>query len=302
MKTIRLITLSILCFSTTIAQNETSGLVSSATPEATESGALILKKGGNAIDAAIAVAFTLGVTEPAMSGIGGRTMLILSFPNQEPIAIGGISLTPSILDSDIEKKDLTFYKQVSIPSHVKILNYIWKKYGSGHLKWEELLQSAIHYAEHGFVNGVHRHHVFKRVQQKFTNSPYHNRELLIDNGIPAIGDLIKQPTLAKTLKKIAVNGAEDFYKGDIAKEIAEDFKKNGGWITYSDLLNFPEPKEHKPLHVNYRGYDIYSFVPPGGGWQVLQVLNLLEQYNVNDLKVNTNERTLAMLNVLNFKP
>jgi gamma-glutamyltranspeptidase/glutathione hydrolase len=294
------ITLSILCFSTAIAQNKTSGLVSSATPEATESGALILKKGGNAIDAAIAVAFTLGVTEPAMSGIGGRTMLILSFPNQEPIAIGGISLTPSILDSDIEKKDLTLYKQVSIPSQVKILNYIWKKYGSGHLKWEELLQSAIHYAEHGFVNGVHRHHVFKRVQQKFTNSPYHNRELLIDNGIPAIGDLIKQPTLAKTLKKIAVNGAEDFYKGDIAKEIAEDFKKNDGWITYSDLSNFPEPKEHKPLHVNYRGYDIYSFVPPGGGWQVLQVLNLLEQYNVNDLKVNTNERTLAMLNVLNL--
>ncbi|MCL6293996.1 gamma-glutamyltransferase [Jejuia spongiicola] len=303
MKTMHLIasvTISILYFNVVIAQNETLGLVSSATPEATESGAQILKKGGNAVDAAVAVAFTLGVTEPAMSGIGGRTMIILSLPNQEPIAIGGISLTPTILDSNIEKKDLTFYKQVSIPSQVKILNYVWKKYGSGQLKWEELLESAIHYAENGFINGIHRHHVFKRVQQKFIDNPYHNRELLVDNEIPAIGDLIKQPTLARTLKKLAINGGDDFYKGDVAKEIAEDFKNNGGWITFNDLSNFPEPKEHKPLHVNYRGYDVYSFIPPGGGWQVLQVLNLLEQYHVNDLKANTTERTLAILNVLNL--
>lgn len=294
------VSIIILSFNTAIAQNEPLGLVSSATPEATESGAQILKKGGNAVDAAVAIAFTLGVTEPAMSGIGGRTMIILSLPNQEPMAIGGVSLTPAILDSHIEKKDLTFYKQVSIPSQVKILNYVWKKYGSGQLKWEELLEPAIHYAENGFVNGVHRHHVFKRVQQKFLDNPYHNRELLVDNEIPAIGDVIKQPTLARTLKQLAENGGDDFYKGNIAKEIAEDFKNHGGWITYTDLSNFPEPKEYKPLHINYRGYDIYSFVPPGGGWQVLQVLNLLEHYNVNDLKANTNKRTLAILNVLNI--
>ncbi len=303
LKIIHLITsvsISILCFNVALAQNEPLGLVSSATPEATASGAQILKKGGNAVDAAVAVAFTLGVTEPAMSGIGGRTMMILSLPNQEPIAIGGISLTPTILDSNIEKEDLTFYKQVSIPSQVKILSYVWKKYGSGRLKWEELLEPAIHYAEKGFINGVHRHHVFKRVQQKFIDNPYHNRELLVDNEIPAIGDIIKQPTLARTLKQLAANGGDDFYKGSIAREMAKDFKTNGGWITYDDLYHFPEPKEHKPLHVNYRGYDIYSFVPPGGGWQVLQVLNLLEQYDVNDLKENTNERTLALLHVLNI--
>lgn len=283
-----------------MAQKRDLNHIATATPEATEAGALIFNKGGNAVDAAVAIAFTLGVTEPAMSGIGSRTMLILSIPNQEPIAIGGISLTPSKLDVDIEKKDLTFYKQVSVPSQVKILNYVWKKYGSGNLKWEELLQPAIHYAENGFVNGVHRHYVFKINQQRFKNSPFHNKELLVDNDIPAIGDVVKQPTLANTLKRLSINGADDFYKGEIAKEIAEDFKNNSGWISYEDLSNFPEPKEYKPLHVDYRGYDVYSFPPPGGGWQVLQVLNLLEQYDTKDLKLNTFSRTMAILNVLNL--
>lgn len=291
---------SIIFLSNITAQNDGKNLVSSATPEATEAGALIFNKGGNAIDAAVAVAFTLGVTEPAMSGVGGRTMVILSFPNQEPIAIGGISLTPSVLDTDITKEKLTYYKQVSIPSQVKILNYVWKKYGSGKLTWEAILEPAISYAENGFVNGPHRHHVFKRNQDKFKSGEYHNRELLIDGDIPAIGDLIKQPTLANTLKRLAANGADDFYKGDIAKEIAEDFKNNDGWITFNDLANFPEPKEHKPLHVNYRGYDVYSFIPPGGGWQVLQVLNLLEQNSAAEIKEYSPERTLALIKALNL--
>ena len=296
------ITFCALFLSNLFAQEkkETKNLIASATPEATEAGALIFEKGGNAVDAALAVAFALGVTEPAMSGIGGRTMLILSIPNQEPIAIGGISLTPSVLQTDITKENLTYYKQVSIPSQVKVLHYTWKKYGSGKLKWEELLEPAIKFAKEGFVVGVHRHHVFKRLEKKMKASPYHNNELLIDGNIAAVGDLIKQPILARTLQRLASHGADDFYKGDIAKEIAEDFKTNDGWITYNDLVNFPEPKEHKPLCVNYRGYDVYSFVPPSGGWQVLQVLNLLELSNVNDINKNNLKRTRILMKALNL--
>lgn len=295
-----LIILSITFWGNVIAQEAGVNLIASATPEATKAGTLIFNKGGNAIDAAVATAFVLGVTEPAMSGIGGRTMLILSFPNQEPIAIGGISLTPSVLDVDITKEELTYYKQVAIPSQVKILNYVWKKYGSGKLTWETLLEPAINYAEHGFINGVHRHHVFKRNQDKLKSGIYHNRELLIDGDIPAIGDLVKQPTLAKTLKRLAIYGADDFYKGKIAQEIAEDFKNNEGWMSYEDLANFPEPKEYKPLHIKFREYDIYSFNPPGGGWQVLQVLNVLEQNKATEIKVNSPERTLAIIDALNI--
>lgn len=291
--------LTVVFFGHTIGQEKPVNLVSSATPEATETGALIFKKGGNAIDAAVAVAFSLGVTEPAMSGIGGRTMLIVSPPNKEPVAIGGISLSPSYVQGDVLKDSLTYYKQVSVPSQIKVLHYTWKKYGSGHLTWAELLQPAIHYAEKGFVVGVHRHHVFKRLQESLKTSPFHNRQLLIDNDILAIGDLVKQPTLANTLKRIAED-AEDFYKGSIAKEIAADFKANGGWISYDDLVNFPEPKEYKPLHTTYRGFDVYSFNPPGGGWQMLQALNIMEQYDVKMVGNYTNKRGLAILNALNI--
>ena len=283
-----------------MAQKKNLNLIASATPEATEAGTLIFNKDGNAVDAAVAIAFTLGVTEPAMPGIGGRTMLILSIPNQEPVAIGGISLTPSKRDIDLKKKGLTFYKQVSIPSQVKILNCVWKKYGSGNLEWKELLQPAIHYSENGFVNGLHRQYGFKIDQQELKDNCYHNRELLIDNGILAIGDLVKQPTLAKTLTRLSIYRADDFYEGEIAKEIAEDFKSNNGWISDEDLSNFPEHKELKALHVNYSGYHVYSFTPPGGEWQVLQALNLFEQYDTKKIKPNTLESTMAVLNVLNI--
>ncbi|MEN8125690.1 MAG: gamma-glutamyltransferase [Bacteroidota bacterium] len=291
--------LSVFFIGSIVAQNNRANLVASATPEATKAGTLVLDKGGNAIDAAVAVAFTLGVTEPAMSGIGGRTMLIVSIPNKPPVAIGGITLTPSVLESEIEKKDLTYYKQISIPSQVKVLHYTWKKYGSGKIEWKELLQPAIHYAEKGFMVGMHRHHIFKKLEKKLIESPHHNKELLVEGGIPAIGDIVKQPTLANTLKRLATYGADDFYKGQIAKNIAEDMANNGGWISYNDLANFPEPKELNPLHSTYRGYDVYSFMPPGGGWGVLLALNLLENVTVDELNKDSFSRTEILIKVLN---
>ena len=275
-------------------------LVASATPEATEAGVSIFEKGGNAIDASIAVAFTLGVTEPAMSGLGGRTMMLISIPNETPIAIGGHSRTPFFVEPDITRDNLKFHKQVSIPSQVKVLYTAWKKYGSGKLRWEELLEPAIGFAENGFIVGKHRHHVYKRWETRIKESPYHNGEVLINGDIPAIGDVIKQPTLAETLKRLAKHGGDDFYKGDIAKQIAQDFQSHGGWITYEDLANFPEPEIFEPLHITYRGYDVYSFVPPSGGWQVLQVLNLLEQSSPDAVDENDQQRKNLVINALNL--
>ena len=295
-----LVVLSVIYLCVVQAQDNGGNLVSAATPEATKAGALILSSGGNAVDAAVAVAFTLGVTEPAMSGMGGRTMLILSIPDKTPIAIGGHSLTPSVLDIEIQKSDLTYYKQASIPSQVKILHYTWQKYGSGKISWKALLQPAISYAKNGFALGVHRHHVFKRVEEKIKASPYHNRELLIDDEIPFTGDTIRQPTLANTLERLATHGADDFYHGIIAKQIAADFESNDGWISADDLANFPDPIETDPLQTSYRGYDVYSFVPPGGGWQVLQVLNLLEQFNPDQLDEFGQIRTLQLINAINI--
>ena len=280
-------------------QSRNIGIVSSATPEATKAGVSILKKGGNAVDAAVAVSFALGVTEPAMSGIGGRTMLLLSIPNREPIAIGGVSLTPSFVEKNIPKDKLTYYKQISIPSQVKIMYYTWKKYGSGKIKWKDLLAPAIELAENGFKVGVHRHHVFKRCQKKLLSSPYHNRELMINGDIPAIGDIVKQPSLAKTLSRIANYGANDFYSGQIAKDIADDIKNNGGWIKYDDLKKFPEPKEYKAISTKYRGYDIYSFSAPSGGWQVLQSLNMLENIEPKQINTPNQNREKILVKIIN---
>lgn len=299
-KAILSLALVLLILNPLFGQNDAVNLVASATPEATEAGNIIFEKGGNAVDAAVAVAFTLGVTEPAMSGLGGRTMLLLSIPNEAPIAIGGHTLTPSFVEGDITRDELSYYKQVTIPSQVKVLFYTWKKYGSGNLKWEEVLAPAIAIAENGFKVGPHRHHVFKRWEERIKSSPYHNRELLIEDEIPAIGDVMTQPTLANTLRRLATEGAEDFYKGKIAREIANDFQENGGWITYEDLANFPEPKELKAIQTTYRGYDVYSFVPPSGGWQVLQVLNLLEQYDPEVMDENSLQRKEGVIEALNL--
>ena len=274
--------------------------LASATPESSQAGKEILEKGGNAADAAIAIAFTLGVTEPAMSGIGGRTMMIVSIPNQDPVAIGGISLTPSYVEKGITKDKLLYHKQITIPSQVKILGYLYKHYASKKLSWAELLDPAIRYAEEGFVVGTHRHQVFSRYAEKLKKSPYHNGEVLIDGAVPAIGELLKQPTLAHTLRRLATHGAEDFYSGSIARDIAKDMQDHGGWITLDDLKNFPEPKEMKPLHTTYRGYDVYSFNPPGGGWQVLQALNIMERIPQSKISTVGIERKKAILQALNI--
>lgn len=299
-KAILSIALGLLFLNPIFGQNGAINLVASATPEATEAGNIIFEKGGNAVDAAVAVAFTLGVTEPAMSGLGGRTMLLLSVPNEAPMAIGGHTLTPSFVEKDITRDELSYYKQVTIPSQVKVLHYTWKKYGSGKLKWEDVLAPAIAIAESGFSVGPHRHHVFKRWEDRIKSSPYHNKELLIDGEIPAIGDVVAQPTLARTLKRLATEGGEDFYTGKIAREIAKDFQEHGGWIAYEDLANFPDPKEQKAIQTTYRGYDVYSFVPPSGGWQVLQVLNLLEQYDPEVMKENSLQRKEGVIEALNL--
>ncbi len=280
-------------------QSDGLNLISAATPEATKAGAIIFEKGGNAADAAVAIAFALGVTEPAMSGIGGRTMLIVSIPDTPPVALGGISLTPAAVDTTITREMLTYYKQVAIPSQVKILDYLYSNYGSGNLSWAELVQPAITFAEEGFVLGVHRHQVMKRCEDKLKQSPHHNQQLLIDREIPFAGDTIKQPALARTLQVLATEGAQSFYKGTIAKEIALDFEENEGWIGLEDLQQFPEPIPMSPLHTTYRGYDIYSFNAPGGGWQILQMLNMLELIDQSQINKDDQSRNAFLMDIIN---
>lgn len=259
------------------------GVVSSASPEATQVGVKILEEGGNAIDAAIAISFALGVTEPAMSGLGGGSQLLVALPDELPFLINGTTYAPVLTDPRISSDSLTYHKRSTIPSTVKVLSYAWKKYGSGNLSWEQLLSPAIELARDGFVVGQFRAEVYKMYEKSMTTSPYSTALWLKPGNItPTVGDRIVQPILARTLERLAEYGADDFYNGEIANAISKDMEDNQGWIRKDDLANFPEPEELPALHIAFKDYDVYSMPPPGAGYAVLQILKLYEKLESNN--------------------
>ena len=251
-----------------------SGVVSTATPEATEAGAIILNKGGNAIDAAVAVSFALAVTEPAMSGLGGGTQMLVGPKDQDPFLINGTTFSPKATPEAIDKDSITYHRRSTIPSTVKTLYFAWKNYGSGNVSWKECISPSIELAKEGFIVGPFRYKVYKRYANQLLNSPYHTSHLLIDGRIPMEGEVLRQPAFAHTLEKISDKGGDEFYQGEIARIMADDFENYGGWITYQDLYDFPDPLVLKALHTEFNGYDVYTAPPPCGGWTLLLALNL----------------------------
>ncbi len=286
----------LLLFMLTPVAGRGQALISAATPEAVEAGLEIMEKGGNAIDAAVAVSFALGVTEPAMSGLGGGTQMLIASPGEVPFSINGSTISPAATPTDATEELLRFHRRSTIPSTVKVLHKAWKEFGSGNITWAELLQPAIRFAENGFEVGEFRHLVYHKYEKELKTSPYNTRLFLLPDGsIPATGDTLRQPVLAQTLKRLAESGAQDFYEGKIARMIAEDMQAHGAWISFEDLKNFPEPALLPALHSTFRGYDVYSQPPPCGGWATLLALNLLENFPPSSLAA---ENPLRGRNVL----
>ncbi|MCW8804356.1 MAG: gamma-glutamyltransferase, partial [Ignavibacteriaceae bacterium] len=271
-------------------REEYSGVVSAGSPEAVAAGLEILKQGGNAVDASIAVAFALAVTEPAQSGLGGQAQFLIYKPSEEPIIINGTSFSPSLLPESVSKDNLVKYKATTVPSLVKVLGYLWKNYSAGS-GWNDLLKPAVRFTEVGFPLDEFRHKVLEFNQNELSKDSV-TSELFLGTGGSLINKdvLWKQPVLAKTLKRLSKMGPEDFYTGNIANKIADDMKQNSGWITIEDLRNVPEPNEQKPLKGNYRDYEIYTMPPPGGGWVIIQALNILEQYPSENLTLESPDR------------
>jgi gamma-glutamyltranspeptidase/glutathione hydrolase len=254
------------------------GVVSAASPEAAAAGREVLERGGNAIDAAVAIAFSLGVTEPAMSGLGAGIQILLQAPGREPLVINGTSLAPAKIPAGVTTRDLTAHRATTVPSSVRTLDYAWRRHGSGRLGWADLLAPAIRSAEEGFVLGPFRHKVLLRTAASLRSHPSGAALMLSPDGsVPAAGTLWRQPVLARTLRRLAAHGAADFYHGEIAREIAADMAANGGWITAEDLARLPEPREQPALRGTYRGWEVATLAPPASGWVVLQILNALEQ-------------------------
>lgn len=255
------------------------GAVSAATPEAARAGMHILRQGGNAADAAIAISFALAVSEPAMSGLGGGCQVHLYLPGQaHPFAINGSTRSPAATPTFFPKDSLKGHLRSTIPSTVKVMQYLYEHYGSKKLSWEALLLPAIEIAEEGFVMGPFRSKVYARYEQKLAR------------GLPATSSyypldtaaLSRQPQIAQTLRLLAREGAETFYEGKIAASIARDMQAHGGWMNARDLEELPMPETLAAVHFRHNGYEVYTQPEPCGGWVVKEILQKLSALRAAD--------------------
>lgn len=279
---------------------EFAGYVSSASPEATQVGVDILENGGNAFDAAVGVALALGASEPAGSGIFGQTVMLVQPATGEPYVIQGSTLSPADIPKNVTRAQLVGGRTAStIPSNLKVLSYTHKNYGSGKFSWQELLEPTISLYENGFVVGPFRFRAFSHYGMGLKGQDEAAQIFLKPDGTAyQIGETFKQPLMAKTLARIAAKGADEFYSGDMAREIDEDMAENGGWITYDDLANFPDPQIVPAIKSTYRGHEVISLPPPFGGWIMLQILNLLEAETEEAITEDNAARRIALLNAM----
>jgi gamma-glutamyltranspeptidase/glutathione hydrolase len=259
--------------------------VSSAHPVATEAGLEILRKGGNVIDAAVAVSFALGVVEPDASGVGGYGQMVLSLKAMDrPTLLEFMTRVPE--DASLTNASLLQDGRypsdgpvlANVPGTVSGMHTAWKKYGSGKVPWADLIAPAIRAATDGFIvsDGLATTLATERDQfSKYDGS----RALFFRNGQPLrAGDTLKNPDLAWTLQQIAKNGADGFYKGEVARRIVADLRGKGNAMRLTDLSRY-FAAEREPVSGTYRGYTLYSSAPPvAGGAALVAQLNLLEQF------------------------
>ena len=277
-----------------IAQN---GMVATSHPLATQIGLDVLKKGGNAIDAAIAVNAALGLMEPTGCGVGGDLFAIIWDPKTQKL-YGLNASGPAPMDLTLEDfqqqgfESIPYYGAlpVSVPGAVAGWFAMHEKFGS--LPMETLLGPAISYAETGFPLTELIAYYMQRSVNSFLRAGYPNiQETYIDqnNGVlPNEGEVYKNPFLADTYKKIATLGKDGFYQGIVAKSIAEAVQKEGGFLTEKDLAQF-EPEWVEPVSINYRGYDVWELPPNGQGIAALQMLQILEAYDFSKIPFGSTE-------------
>jgi gamma-glutamyltranspeptidase/glutathione hydrolase len=248
-------------------------MVATAHSDATAAGAEILADGGNAIDAAVAAAFALGVSEPAASGLGGQTMLLVHLAEAgRTVAIDGSSRAPNraIVDVLPRAQRSSGYRAATVPSTPATLRYALRRYGT--LPLRRVLEPAIALAERGVVVSALQHRLTAREADRlrlWTGGLF----FLVGGEPPAEGTLIRQPILAETLRRLARHGVRDFYSGEIARLIVEDMEAHDGLIRQDDLAQVPRPIERTPLETEFRGSRVLSFPPPAAGRTLIEMLN-----------------------------
>ena len=267
-----------------------NGMVVSVDEFASLVGIDILKKGGNAVDAAVAVGFALAVTFPEAGNIGGGGFMIIRLPDtEEAVALDFREKAPGKATPDmyldekrnyVEERSLFGHLAVGVPGTVKGFELAMEKYGN--LKWEDVISPAIELAEKGFKLNKRRADSFNGLNQRFKRGTKEFFRIFSkpDGSEFKEGDIFIQKDLARSLRLIAEDGSQAFYEGQIAELIAQDMKKHGGLITKEDLGKY-EAFVRKPVTGTYRGYQIISMPPPSSGGTVLiEMLNILEGFDL----------------------
>ena len=276
------------------------GMVASTNEVASRVGVDIMKRGGNAIDAAIAVAFALAVTHPAAGNLGGGGFMMIRLKNGKATAIDYREMAPAAATHDVyldkdgkliqgEGGSLVGYRAAGVPGTVRGMELALKKYGSGKLSWAQLVEPARRLAN-GFTVTNFLARSLRGNNDYLSQYPETKRIYLNGGKFYNEGDLFRQPDLAATLARLQSAGPNEFYEGQTAKMIVDDVKRHNGLITLADMRGYVA-KERQPVRGNYRGHEVISMPPPSSGGAVLiEMLNILEGYDLSKFDVGSSER------------
>jgi gamma-glutamyltranspeptidase / glutathione hydrolase len=276
------------------------GMVASTNEVASRVGVDIMKRGGNAIDAAIAVAFALAVTHPAAGNLGGGGFMMIRLKNGKTTAIDYREMAPAAATHNIyldkdgkliegEGGSLVGYRAAGVPGTVRGMELALKKYGSGKVTWSQLIEPARRLAN-GFnvTNSLARS---LRGNNDYLSQYAETKRIYLNGGkFYNEGDVFRQPDLAATFARLQAAGPNEFYEGQTAKLIVDDVKRHNGLITMADMHGYVA-KERQPVRGSYRGHEVISMPPPSSGGAVLiEMLNILEGYDLGKLDAASSER------------
>lgn len=275
------------------------GVVSTSKYEASKVGLQIIEAGGNAIDAAVGAAFTLGLVEPQSSGIGGGGFMTLHLASTgETIFLDFREVAPAAATPDmwqmgddgkvVGNEMMEGGKSTGVPGEVAGMMYILEKYGTK--SRADVIQPVIDLANKGFTVTPTLSSDIKDTFDKAEKYPEWAKLFLKEDGLPyETGEILKNPDYAKTMQILIDEGAEGFYKGPLAEAIVAANNKYDGLMTMEDLAGY-EPKVKEPVSGNYRGYEIISSPPPSsGGTIVVEILNILENFDLPSMQPNSAE-------------
>ena len=269
------------------------GMVASSHPLATQIGLEILKKGGSAVDAAIAVNAALGLMEPTGNGIGGDLFAIVwDAKTRKLYGLNASGPAPKKLSLEyFQKNNLSEYPEfgplpVTVPGVVAGWSELHNKFGK--LPIKSLFKPTIEYAKDGFPVTETIAYYFELNKQRFQDYPNFKEVWMANGDVPKTGEIFKNPALARTLEILSEKGLDQFYTGNIARITADFIQEQGGLLSYEDLASF-QPEWVEPISTNYRGFDVWELPPNTQGLATLQILNILENFNLAELGLFSSE-------------